>query len=611
MATQIQLRRDTAANWTSTNPTMAQGEAGYETDTGKLKVGDGTTAWNSLAYQAAANIVDGTIVNADINASAAIADTKLATISTGGKVANSATTATELLAAGAIVARDSSGNFTAGTITASLTGAASLNVLKAGDTMTGALSVPLGSASAPSIYPGTDTNTGIYSPGADQVAISTNGSERLRILSDGKVGLGTSSPGSRLTVNRVNFADASATGSTTLSNAGITVEATTDTNSRLMFGIGSTGSSPWIQAQNTSSNATQSLILNPVGGNVGIGTTSPGQKLVLQETVSGTAVYTQYFNSGSLLIGYVGLNTSGNMTVQTNDQLLFQTGPSYLERARIDSSGRLLVGTSSARAIVQNAAESKVQIEAVDGSASLQVINNASSAAGPVLFLGKSRGGSLGSNTVVQSGDTLGSIQFAGADGSDLDSGAATISCAVDGTPGTNDMPGRLVFSTTADGASSPTERMRITNAGRIGINVTGPTFLLELPNTATDAGGRGRANQWATYSDGRIKTDREDLPYGIDAVMQLEPLRYFHHNSTINEDGTIEILEEGEVSIGLVAQDVDNIIPEVVSVPEDLTKDLCSLDYAKLNAVLVKAIQEQQAMIAELQTKVAALEAQ
>jgi hypothetical protein len=91
---------------------------------------------------------------------------------------------------------------------------------------------------------------------------------------------------------------------------------------------------------------------------------------------------------------------------------------------------------------------------------------------------------------------------------------------------------------------------------------------------------------------------------------MQLEPLRYFHHNSTINENGTIEILEEGEVSIGLVAQDVENIIPEIVSVPEDLTKDLCSLDYAKLNAVLVKAIQEQQAMIAELQTKVAALEA-
>jgi hypothetical protein len=91
---------------------------------------------------ASANIVDGTIVDADINASAAIADTKLATISTAGKVSNSATTATSSNTASAIVARDASGDFSAGTITASLTGAASSNVLKAGDTMTGDLTVP-------------------------------------------------------------------------------------------------------------------------------------------------------------------------------------------------------------------------------------------------------------------------------------------------------------------------------------------------------------------------------------------------------------------------------------------------------------------------------------
>jgi hypothetical protein len=46
----MQLRRDTAANWTSSNPTLASGEPGYETDTGRLKIGDGTTAWASLAY---------------------------------------------------------------------------------------------------------------------------------------------------------------------------------------------------------------------------------------------------------------------------------------------------------------------------------------------------------------------------------------------------------------------------------------------------------------------------------------------------------------------------------------------------------------------------------
>ena len=70
-------------------------------------------------------LLDGTILNADINASAGIVDTKLATIATAGKVSNSATTAASANTASAIVARDASGNFTAGTITAALTGNAS------------------------------------------------------------------------------------------------------------------------------------------------------------------------------------------------------------------------------------------------------------------------------------------------------------------------------------------------------------------------------------------------------------------------------------------------------------------------------------------------------
>ena len=50
MPQQIQLRRGTAAAWTSANPTLAAGELGAETDTGKYKLGDGATAWSSLAY---------------------------------------------------------------------------------------------------------------------------------------------------------------------------------------------------------------------------------------------------------------------------------------------------------------------------------------------------------------------------------------------------------------------------------------------------------------------------------------------------------------------------------------------------------------------------------
>lgn len=96
---------------------------------GQILKSNGSGVWSCATISSgavtSADITDGEIVNADISATAAIADTKLATISTAGKVSNSATTATNANTASAIVARDASGNFVAGTITANLTGNAS------------------------------------------------------------------------------------------------------------------------------------------------------------------------------------------------------------------------------------------------------------------------------------------------------------------------------------------------------------------------------------------------------------------------------------------------------------------------------------------------------
>ena len=55
----------TAANWTSANPTLAEGELGYETDTGKLKAGDGSTAWTSLSYVSGTG-ASGTVTSVDV-----------------------------------------------------------------------------------------------------------------------------------------------------------------------------------------------------------------------------------------------------------------------------------------------------------------------------------------------------------------------------------------------------------------------------------------------------------------------------------------------------------------------------------------------------------------
>ena len=104
MPVQIQFRRDTAAAWTAANPTLAAGELGLETDTSFYKIGNGSTAWTSLAYGTIAGvpannsitsamIVNGTIVAGDI-ASDAITTAKILDANvTAAKLANTAVTA--------------------------------------------------------------------------------------------------------------------------------------------------------------------------------------------------------------------------------------------------------------------------------------------------------------------------------------------------------------------------------------------------------------------------------------------------------------------------------------------------------------------------------------
>ena len=145
------------------------------------------------------------------------------------------------------------------------------------------------------------------------------------------------------------------------------------------------------------------------------------------------------------------------------DTVSVETGGS--EAVRVDSSQRLLVGTSSARAIAGSGLR-LLEIEGTDGASGISLTRNSADNAQPKLSFGKTRSASNGGVIVVQDNDKLGEINFAGADGTDVISQAASITAEVDGTPGANDMPGRLVFSTTADGAASPTERLRIDSAG-------------------------------------------------------------------------------------------------------------------------------------------------
>jgi hypothetical protein len=342
-----------------------------------------------------------------------------------------------------------------------------------------------GTAAAPSIYfKDSGTDTGIYSPGTDQVAITTGGTGRLFVDSSGRVGLGTSSPSGTLEVGAVS-------GAVTAGDLTVTTGSTTAT---VTIGrLSSTGNDNTIfNIRNRA--GTSTLYMNSGDGRLGIGTTAPNRKLEVSdasadnlirvnttgatksgiEFASGGTVYSQlYFNNVapydlSILQQY----TTGSLILGTNNT----------ERARIDSSGRLLVGTSTSNSTFDSA----VQI-AGGSSLGTQLISRFNNnGGGPVLYLAKSRSGTVGTNTIVQSGDELGTIDFRGANGSAYDSGA-TIQAFVDGTPGSSsDMPGRLVFSTTRDNAASPTESMRIKNNGETWILPT--LYGLEV-STATGAG--------------------------------------------------------------------------------------------------------------------------
>jgi hypothetical protein len=159
----------------------------------------------------------------------------------------------------------------------------------------------------------------------------------------------------------------------------------------------------------------------------------------------------------------------------------------------IDASGQVIKGYTTTVATGNDAGSSftpGTQIHAISsqGQASLGLFNWINSAGNESnLVFSHSKSGVIGTFGAVSSADSLGAIVFAGDDGTAFIT-AAKIASEVDGTPGTNDMPGRLLFSTTADGASSPTERMRITSAGNVGIGTTAPAVEFEVSSATGSA---------------------------------------------------------------------------------------------------------------------------
>jgi hypothetical protein len=203
-----------------------------------------------------------------------------------------------------------------------------------------------------------------------------------------------------------------------------------------------------------SNDAAKLQVLDTNGGNYAV-TLLPGAapKVQFGDTDS---------SDGSLMeIGsYSSIN---NIDTQTRDFHLYGTNTTtglYFD----ESAGKFGIGTTAPTDLLTVATDASS--EAVF---SVAQYNNSTAVDGPNILLKRARG-TMASPTIVQDDDNLGSLRWYAYDGTDFTSIAAGIMAEVDGTPGANDTPGRLLFRTAADGSNSLTERMRIASDGLVTI---------------------------------------------------------------------------------------------------------------------------------------------
>jgi hypothetical protein len=230
---------------------------------------------------------------------------------------------------------------------------------------------------------------------------------------------------------------------------------------------------------------------------------------------------------------------------------------------------------------------------------------NSDNAFGAGFIISKTRGSAF---EAVTNGDSLGIISFQGGNGSALLNGA-NISAVVDGAVsggGANDLPTRLVFSTTADGASSPTERIRLDSAGSM-VLASGTAFVAPYvysTTTATAANVNVDATGFLRRSTSSIKykTNVETIQdQYADAILGCRPVWY---------QSTCEADKPDWGHWGFIAEEVAAIDPRLCffKEEEDGTLEPEGVQYDRFVPHLLNLIKRQGEAIADLQAEVSAL---
>ncbi|MBL4656987.1 MAG: tail fiber domain-containing protein, partial [Flavobacteriales bacterium] len=491
------------------------------------------------------------------------------------------------------------------------------------------------------------------------------GSETVRFTNGGNVGIGTTSPAGALEIE--------------LPGGGVNLvldKATTDAQ----ISFREAGISKWNLYLEASTDkfhirdddASVNRMTVDNSGNVGIGTTSPASRLQIAgggihlSTADNTLrIYSNTDGADAILIQRSdNTHPASIATTDLGKSLIFKPGGS--ETVRFTNVGNVGIGTTSPQQKVH-----------AYGTGDPFGGYRRSNTAGATLILSSSRD-NVGADDVLVSGDALGRVLFRGYDGTDFISEGADILAYVDGTPGIDDMPGRLEFRTTPDGTANALTRMTIKNNGNVGIGTTSPGSKLHVHNTAavghlllsandnptadatridldfqvtntghtvgrvasfyltstgggsgglrfytrntgtlaervriTSAGNVGigtttptqrltvfngtttgtyTTTGWVHSSDAILKTNVKPIGNSLDKVMALNGV-YFNW---VN-------IPDSNKQMGFIAQEVAKIIPEVVVKDTD---GKYGMAYGNLTALLVNAIKEQQKMIEELKAE-------
>ena len=282
-------------------------------------------------------------------------------------------------------------------------------------------------------------------------------------------------------------------------------------------------------------------------------------KLTGAQTISGTKTF-----SASQIINVTD-NTNAALRVTqlgTGDSLVVEdsTNPDSTPFV-INNAGTVVSGYGTSVVTAGSAVAPRLQVHGLGGGSASAGVTSWSTGGnvGPSLVLSRSEGGVVGTQTLVDANDFLGNIRFAGSDGVAFIE-AAKITGEVDGTPGVSDMPGRLVLSTTADGASSPTERVRVNSSGAVGFaganfGATGQMLMSQGP-TASPVWAAVDALPSQTGNSGKYLTTNGTVAswnaLNTDANTTTKGL--YENNSVISVDYSItagnNALSSGPVSV-------------------------------------------------------------